>query len=72
MKLRTARILAGGYVLVALFFLTWPGITPFARIKPLVFGLPFTMAWTAAWIAGCVVVFWLLEKVERRHRDEAD
>lgn len=69
MKPGTARALAGAYMMTALVFVTWPGLVPFARIEPLVFGLPFSMAWIAMWVAGTVVMLFLLDRVERRHRD---
>ena len=69
MTLRTARRLTGAYLVIALIAVTWPGMTPFARIEPLVLGLPFSMAWIAGWIAGVVVVLALLDRVEKRHRD---
>lgn len=68
MSLRTARSLAGGYLVLALVFVTWPGLVPFARIRPFVLGMPFAMAWIAGWVGGCAVVFYLLDLVERRHR----
>ena len=72
MSLKTARLLTGAYLLTALFFVTWPGLVPFARIEPLILGLPFSMAWIAGWIAGVVIVLTLLDRVERRHRDGGD
>lgn len=69
MKLRTARILAGGYFVVAMIAVTWPGLVPFARIHPLVLGLPFSMAWIAGWISGAVLVLYLLDRVEERYRN---
>lgn len=70
MSLRTARLLTGTYFTLALVAVTWPGLVPFARIRPLILGLPFSMAWIAAWIAGSVVVLFLLDRVERRHRPD--
>ena len=72
MSLKTARVLTGAYLLLALFFVTWPGLVPFARIEPLVLGLPFSMAWIAGWIAGVVIVLALLDRVEKRYRDGGD
>ena len=72
MSLRTARALTATYLVLALISVTWPGLVPFARIEPLVFGLPFSMAWIAGWVAGCVVVLFLLDRVERRYRDGGD
>lgn len=68
MNIKTARILAGAYHLAMLYFVTWPGILPFAKAEPLVLGLPFAMAWIAAWIAGSVVVLALLDRVEKKYR----
>ena len=70
MSLRTARALAVAYFVLAMVAVTWPGLVPFARIEPLIFGLPFSMAWIAAWISGSVVVLYLLDRVERRFRNE--
>ena len=72
MSLRTARILTYIYLALALFFVTWPGLKPFARVEPLVLGLPFSMAWIAGWIAGSVFVLYGLDRVERRYRDGED
>ena len=74
MNLKTARILAAAYHILMLYFVTWPGLLPFAKAEPLVFGLPFTMAWIAACISGSVVCLILLDTVEKRYRtkDGAD
>jgi hypothetical protein len=72
MKLRTARALTGAYLVAALVFVTWPGLLPFARIEPLVLGLPFSMAWIAGWVIGVLVVLVLLDRVEKRYRDGGD
>jgi hypothetical protein len=71
-KLRTARTLTGAYLVAALVFVTWPGLLPFARIEPLVLGLPFSMAWIAGWVIGVLVVLVLLDRVEKRYRDGGD
>jgi hypothetical protein len=47
-------------------------MVPFARIRPMVFGLPFSFFWPAAWIAMAVPVLYGLDRVERRHRDGED
>jgi hypothetical protein len=72
MKLGTARLLTGVYLVVALVVVTWPGMIPFARIRPMVLGLPFAFFWVAAWIAGVVPVLYLLDRVERRYRPGED
>lgn len=68
MSLKTARSLTGLYLVAAMIAVTWPGLVPFARIEPLILGLPLSMAWIAAWVAGTVVVLYLLDRVERRYR----
>ncbi len=72
MSLSAARTLTVVYLLTALIFVTWPGLVPFSRIEPLVLGLPFSMAWIAMWVAGTVVVLYLLDRVERRYRENTD
>jgi TRAP-type C4-dicarboxylate transport system permease small subunit len=70
MSLRTARALTVLYFSLSLITTTWPGMLPFARSEPQILGLPFSMAWVAMWLAGSVVVLWLLDRVERRYRDD--
>lgn len=73
MSRTTARALTGAYFVSMLISVTWPGLLPFARVEPFILGLPFSLAWIAAWIAGSVIVLFLLDRVERRHRTgEAD
>ena len=72
MSLRLARTLTGVYFGLMLVAVTWPGLVPFARVQPLILGLPFSMAWIAAWIAGSVMVLFLLDRVEKRYRDAED
>lgn len=71
MSLRTARILTGIYLIAALVSVTWPGLLPFARVEPMILGLPLSLAWIAAWVAGTVIVLYLLDRVERRYREAA-
>ncbi len=67
---RTAvRVLAGVYFTLMAVALTWPGMLPAARIRPMVLGLPFSFFWGAAWIAVSVGVLYLVDRVERRYRD---
>ena len=68
MSLRTARTLTATYLILALVCVVWPGFVPFARVRPLVLGLPFSMAWIAGWVAGTAVVLALLDLVERKYR----
>ncbi|MDE0899377.1 MAG: DUF3311 domain-containing protein [Longimicrobiales bacterium] len=72
MSLKTARTLTGVYFIAMLVAVTWPGLVPFSRIRPFVLGLPFSLAWIALWIAGSVLVIYLLDQVEQQHRDGGD
>lgn len=70
MRVRTARALTVVYFSLMLITVTWPGILPFSRVRPLILGLPFSLAWIAGWVAGSVVVLYLLDRVEKRARCE--
>ena len=65
MSLKTARVLTTIYFILMALAVTWPGLVLFARIEPFILGLPFSLAW----IAGSVVVLYLLDRVEKRYRD---
>lgn len=69
MSVRYARTLAFVFLAAYAVAVTWPGMVPFNRIRPLILGLPFSMVWIALWIvAGCLVL-WMLDRVEAAHRD---
>lgn len=67
MSVRAAR----GIVLVLLglytVLLTWPGLVPFNRVRPLVLGLPFVLFWICVWIVLVGVGFALLDAADTRH-----
>lgn len=64
MTVRTTRVLAAGFFVVFLVAVTWPGMIPFNRARPLVLGLPFSMAWVAFWVILACLVLWLVHAVE--------
>ena len=66
MTVRTARVLAAGFFVVFLLAVTWPGMLPFNRVRPLILGLPFSMAWVALWVVLASLVLWLVHAVEKR------
>jgi hypothetical protein len=66
LTVRTARVLAAGFFVVFLLAVTWPGMLPFNRVRPLVLGLPFSMAWVALWVVLAGLVLWLVHAVEKR------
>ncbi len=71
MPLGLARGLAATFLVAFAVAVTWPGMVPANRIYPLVLGLPFSLAWVAAWIvAGCLVL-WMLHASETAHRRRA-
>ena len=39
---------------------TFPGIGPANRIRPLVLGIPFVFAWVLSWVAGSILIFFIL------------
>jgi hypothetical protein len=64
------RGLAVAYFLAYAVVVTWPGALPFNRVRPLVLGLPFSMAWIAFWIVGAGLVLWALDRTEARYRTQ--
>lgn len=65
------RWVRGGTILFFLLFVcavTWPGMTLGNRIRPMVFGLPLSMVWIAAWVALSFLVLALLDLLEGRTR----
>jgi hypothetical protein len=42
---------------------TFPGIQPFNRVRPFIFGIPFVFAWVLAWVAMASLVFYMLYRV---------
>ena len=57
---RAAVVIAFAYFITMGIAVTFPGIRPFNTIEPLVFGIPFVFAWVLSWVAGSVLVFFLL------------
>ena len=57
---RAAVVIAFTYFITMGIAVTFPGIRPFNTIEPFVFGIPFVFAWTLSWVAGSVLVFFLL------------
>ena len=68
MKLRIVRRGVVAFFLLFVLAVIWPGMLPFNRIQPLVFGLPFSMFWIALWVFGSFLVFILVDRIETRAR----
>ena len=69
MSVRFARTVAAVFLVAYACAVTWPGMVPFNRIRPLVLGLPFSMVWIAIWIIGGCLVLWMLDHVESAERE---
>jgi hypothetical protein len=68
MTVRFARILTGTFFVAFALAVTWPGMVPFNRIRPMILGLPFSMVWIAIWIVAGTLVLWMLDRVESADR----
>jgi hypothetical protein len=61
---RFARRLAGLYFVGYVVAVTWPGMTFFNRVEPLVLGLPLNLVWVATWVIGGAGVLWMVHATE--------
>ncbi len=66
MKLKAVRTATVAFLLLVGFLAMWPGLLPFNRVRPLVLGLPFVMAWLTLLLLLVGVALWVLEVAERR------
>ena len=57
---RFALVLAVVYFVAMAIAVTFPGIQPFNTIRPLVLGIPFVFAWVLGWVAGSILIFFVL------------
>lgn len=68
-KFRTRVVI--GYLFAFMIAVTWPGTVPFNRFEPQVLGLPFNLAWSAAWVLlGFVLLLWLDRAVSQAEDSE--
>lgn len=70
MSVRAVRALVFAFFVAYAVAVTWPGAVPFNRVRPLILGLPFNLAWGAAWIVAGGLVLWWLDRSEARVRGE--
>lgn len=66
MKLRTVRTGVGIFLVVDVLLVIWPGLVPFNRVRPFIFGLPFVMAWLTLMLILTGVALLVMEVAERR------
>ncbi|MEM1262973.1 MAG: hypothetical protein AAGH76_11300 [Pseudomonadota bacterium] len=62
------RRLAIGFFLVYLLAVTWPVATLFRSPKPLIIGIPLSMAWSIGWILLGWVMLLVLDWFENKGR----
>lgn len=60
------RRLAVVFFLAYAVALTYPGMIPANRIRPLILGLPPSLLWVACWVALSIPVLVLLHRAEQR------
>ncbi len=63
---RTAVVIAFAYFIAMAVAVTFPGIRPFNTIEPLIFGIPFVFAWVLSWVAGSMLIFFLLYRAYQK------
>ena len=71
---RAFALIVAAYFLAMAVAVTYPGYLPANRIRPLVLGLPFSLAWQVFWILGSIAVlggFYLWEKSGRSGGSDA-
>ncbi len=57
---------AVAYFVLMLAAVTFPGLGLVNSVEPLVFGLPFVFAWVGGWVAGALVVFFMIYRALSR------
>lgn len=72
MTIRWLRVGTTLFFVLFVLAVTWPGMIPFNRVFPLVFGLPFNMVWIASWVLASFFVLLLVDWVEGRLREEEE
>lgn len=70
MRARTARGLLLVFLLLYTGAVTYPGALLSDRVRPLILGLPFSMAWIVAWIAASGIVLAIVHRVDRPAPEE--
>lgn len=67
MRFDTWRRIAWAYHLTFAAAVVWPVQSLLNTAEPFVLGLPFVMAWPAAWVLGSLLVLWRLDAARTRH-----
>lgn len=61
---RSVRVLFAIVFALYAIAVTYPGIVPFNRIRPFVFGLPFVFFWIVLWIVVGLVMLIVADVAE--------
>ncbi|MEL7189465.1 MAG: DUF3311 domain-containing protein [Pseudomonadota bacterium] len=69
MRIQTVRWIVAAYLLLFLFFTTWPGAILINTVGPLVFGLPFNLFCIAILIVIALCLLAILYASEQRSED---
>jgi len=64
MNRRRVRAFAWTFFVANLVAVMWPGLLPFNRVRPLIFGMPFVMVWLAGWLVASMVALIVIDRVE--------
>ncbi len=72
MRIQWIRAGAGLFLVLFAVAVTWPGMVPFNRIHPLIWGLPFSMAWIALWVILSFLVLLIVDRAEGRARRDRE
>ena len=72
MRIQWIRAGAGLFLVLFAVAVTWPGMVPFNRIHPLIWGLPFSMAWIALWVILSFLVLLIVDWAEGRERRDRE
>ncbi len=57
---RVAVGIAVSYFAAMAVAVTFPGIRLANSVRPLVLGIPFVFAWVLSWVAGSILIFFIL------------
>jgi hypothetical protein len=70
MRPRTSRGLLVAFFAAYAIFTMYPGALPFNRIRPMILGLPFPIAWISGWVAASGIALWWAWRLDSRSRGE--
>ena len=72
MNVRWVRWFAALFFVAFVLAVIWPGIIPFNRFEPQIFGLPFVVFWIALWVLASFFVLLIVDRVEGKARERGE